>query len=232
MLNSKNKKLKQEYEDDIYNNLTDSFDDNIDNDLCDDIDESDLSDDFEDKITIEEDYSYEINEDESGKFDLLYHFNTNKHKQEGKHRLKEDTIFKGKNDKKSEEYEEYGFEENNDYNDIINFFDYESVEYSNSVEQNNLTKDVYDLLKTKTNIDFTQNRRKPNKETFNLYYNLLVKDLGFKYSKSELFVEISFYFTDNIFNMYKLLDKNSATIIIKELIHKGFLKNLENINFL
>ena len=111
MLNSKNKKLKQEYEDDIYNNLTDSFDDNIDNDLCDDIDESDFSDDFEDKITIEEDYSYEINEDESGKFDLLYHFNTNKHKQEGKHRLKEDTIFKGKNDKKSEEYEEYGFEE-------------------------------------------------------------------------------------------------------------------------
>lgn len=225
MLNGKNYKLKQEYEDDIYNNnLTEEFDDNID--------ESDLSDDFEDKITIEEDYSYEISEDESSKFDLLYHFNTNKHKQEGKHRLKEDTIFKGKNDKKSEEYEEYGFEENNDYNDIINFFDYESVEYSNSVEQNNLTKDVYELLKDKTNIDFTQNRRKPNKETFNQYYNLLVKELGFKYSKSEMFVELSFYFTDNIFNMYKLLDKNSATIIIKELIKKGFLKNLENINFL
>lgn len=237
MLNSKNYKLKQEYEDDIYNNnLTEEFDDNTDDEFndasYDDIDESDLSDDFEDKITIEEDYSYEISEDESSKFDLLYHFNTNKHKQEGKHRLKEDTIFKGKNDKKSEEYEEYGFEENNDYNDIINFFDYESVEYSNSVEQNNLTKDVYELLKDKTNIDFTQNRRKPNKETFNQYYNLLVKELGFKYSKSEMFVELSFYFTDNIFNMYKLLDKNSATIIIKELIKKGFLKNLENINFL
>jgi hypothetical protein len=81
-------------------------------------------------------------------------------------------------------------------------------------------------------LDFKQNRRKPNKETFNNYYNLLLKELGFRYTKSEIFVELSYYFTDNIFNMFKLLDKKPATIIIKELMQKGYLKNINGIDFL
>ena len=165
------------------------------------------------------------------KFNLLYHLNTNKHKQEGKHRLKRDTIFKGKLDKKPDEDGMYGFEQD-DYGDISTFFNYESEEYSNNVEQHNLTKDVYEVLKQKTDLDFKQNRRKPNKETFNNYYNLLLKELGFRYTKSEIFVELSYYFTDNIFNMFKLLDKRPATIIIKELTQKGYLKDLDGINFL
>jgi hypothetical protein len=163
------------------------------------------------------------------KFDLLYHFNTNKHRQEGKHRLKRDTIFKGKLDKKPDE-DGYGIEQD-DYGDISTFFDYESEQYSNNLEQNNLTKDVYEVLREKTELDFKQNRRKPNKETFNNYYNLLLKELGFRYTKSEIFVELSYYFTDNIFNMFKLLDKRPATIIIKELKQKGYLKDLDGINF-
>lgn len=225
MLNKNN--IKDEYNDDSYNDFEEEIIEEFDEDFDDSFDE-----DFDDKITIDDNYVDTNVSDGESKFDLLYHFNTNKHKQEGKHRLKEDTIFKGKNEKKYDEFEEYGYEENTDYNDIISFFDYESVEHSNSVEQNNLTKDVYDVLNEKTDIDFTQNRRKPNKETFNSYYTLLVNSLCFKYTKSEVFVELSFYFTDNIFNMYKLLDKKSATIIIKELIQKGYLKNLENINFL
>ena len=166
------------------------------------------------------------------KFDLLYHFNTNKHKQDGKHRLKRDTIFKGKLDKKPEEDGMYGFDQQDDYGDISTFFDYESEQYSNNLEQNNLTKDVYEVLNEKTELDFKQNRRKPNKKTFNNYYNLLLKELGFRYTKSEIFVELSYYFTDNIFNMFKLLDKRPATIIIKELTQKGYLKDLDGINFL
>jgi len=164
------------------------------------------------------------------KFDLLYHFNTNKHRQEGKHRLKRDTIFKGKLEKKPDE-DGYGMEQD-DYGDISTFFDYESEQYSNNLEQNNLTKDVYEVLNKQTNLNFKQNRRKPNKETFNNYYNLLLKDLGFRYTKSEIFVELSYYFTDNIFNMFKLLDKRPAIIIIKELNQKGYLKDLDGINFL
>jgi len=230
LINNKPKSTEDDsYEEDVY---VDFIEDLEEEDL-EDVLVEDLDEEFEDKIEdVEKNYIDVDLDDETNKFDLLYHFNTNKHKQEGKHRLKEDTIFKGKSEKRYEDGDEYLYEENNDYADIVNFFDYESVESSNSLEQNNLTKDVYETLKEKTGIDFTQNRRKPNKETFNSYYNLLLKDLGFKYTKSELFVELSFYFTDNIFNMYKLLDKKSATVIIKELINKGYLRNLENINFL
>jgi hypothetical protein len=164
-------------------------------------------------------------------FDLIYRLNTNKHRQEGKHRLKRDTIFKGKIDEKNDEDNQSHI--NSDcYNDSLKI-DIEYDGYTNDyLNQNNLTKDVYDILDNKTNLDFNQNRRKPNRETFNNYYNLLLKDLGFRYTKSEIFVELSYYFTDNIFNMFKLLDKRPATIIIKELIQKGYLKNINNIDFL
>ena len=164
------------------------------------------------------------------RFNLLYHLNTNKHKQEGKHSLKRDTIFKGKLEEKRDE-DTYGFETDSDYSDLNTFFNYESEQYSSNVEQNNLTKDVYGVLSEKTELDFRQNRRKPNKETFNRYYNLLLKELGFRYTKSEIFVELAYYFTDNIFNMYKLLDKRPATIILKELKQKGYLKDLDDLNF-
>jgi hypothetical protein len=167
-------------------------------------------------------------------FDLLYKLNTNKHKQEGKHSLDRDTIFKGKIIKKDEDSEGINEEIHEDDNiDLSNLFDNQfdsnSEDYFN---QNNLTKDIYELLSLKTNIDFSQNRRKPNRELFNDYYNMLVKELGIRYTKSELFVELSYYFTDNIFNMFKILDKNQATLIIKELMKKGYLKNLEGIKFI
>jgi len=219
---------KDSYNEDYVEEVDEDIDIDIDLDI--DEDSEDLIIEFNEETDNKENYTEHYSSDED-KFDLLYHFNTNKHKQDGKHRLKEDTIFKGKTDKISED-DIYDYQEDNDYNDVINFFNYESEEHSNSVEQNNLTKDIYNILSTKTNIDFTQNRRKPNKDSFNSYYNLLLNDLGFKYTKSELFVELSFYFTDNVFNMYKLLDKKSATIIIKELMQKGYLKHLDNINFL
>ena len=61
---------------------------------------------------------------------------------------------------------------------------------------------------------------------------MLLNNIGNKYSKSEIFVELSFYFTDNIFNMFKLLDKEYATRIIVELKQRGHLANLNNINFI
>jgi hypothetical protein len=174
----------------------------------------------------------------SENFDLIFKLNTNKHRQEGKHALDRDTLFKGKLEKK--EIDENNNEivsstshyyEPDEANDNISFFDqYDDQE--DYLNQNNLSKDVYDILKNNTSIDFTQNRRKPNKEIFNEYYNLLLKELGFRYTKSEIFVELSYYFTDNIFNMFKLLDKRPATIIIKELTQKGFLRNLNGVNFL
>ena len=65
-----------------------------------------------------------------------------------------------------------------------------------------LSKDIYDLLCDSTNLDFSMNRRKPNRQTFNEYYLTCIAELNEKYTKSEIFVELSYYFTDNIFNMY------------------------------
>jgi len=221
--------------DDDEDNIDEEIDINeeiIDEDFEIEDEDFDIEDDDFDGESDESDFDDYINNSQTKeeKFDLLYHFNTNKHRQEGKHRLKRDTIFKGKLDKKPDE-DGYGIE-HDDYGDITTFFDYESEEYSNNLEQNNLTKDVYEILSDKTSLDFKQNRRKPNKGTFNNYYNLLLKELGFRYTKSEIFVELSYYFTDNIFNMFKLLDKRPATIIIKELTQKGYLKDLDGINFL
>lgn len=178
------------------------------------------------------DGDFESDDNELDDFELLYKLNTNKHRQDGKHKLKRDTLFKGKEEKKQTDMDiSDSTDSNADYNDIVNFFKHESDSYEEYVEQNNLTKDVHDVLIDKTNIDFTQNRRKPNRITFNNYYNILLSELGFQYTKSEIFVTLSYYFTDNIFNMFKLLDKVPATIIIKELKNKGYLKNLDGIKF-
>ena len=172
--------------------------------------------------------------EENVDFDLIYRLNTNKHRQEGKHTLLRDTIFKGKLDEKIQPTEDgYAASTDTMHNDAFKLFDVEFDTYTDDyLNQNNLTKDVFNILEQKTNLDFRQNRRKPNKETFNNYYNLLLKELGFRYTKSEIFVELSYYFTDNIFNMFKLLDKRPATIIIKELMQKGYLKNINGIDFL
>ena len=228
----KGKLDKKEYDDngDVVVDNTNHYEENpvvIEEELIENIESVEIPDSDQDVFEIET----------SENFDLLLKFNTNKHRQEGKHSLERDTIFKGKLDKK--EYDDNGdvvvdntnHYEQDDYSDSISFFDkYDDDE--DYLDQNNLNKDVYEILKEHTTIDFTQNRRKPNKESFNEYYNLLLKELGFRYTKSEIFVELSYYFTDNIFNMFKLLDKRPATIIIKELTQKGYLKNLTGVKFL
>jgi hypothetical protein len=171
--------------------------------------------------------------EESENFDLLYKMNTNKHREQGKHQLPRDTIFKGKIEEKNPEKEDgQDSPDKQDNYDVSNIFDIQYNEGDDYLNQNNLTRDVYGILNDKTKLDFKQNRRKPNKELFNNYYNILLRELSFKYTKSEIFVELSYYFTDNIFNMFKLLDKKPANAIIKELIQKGYLKNISGINFL
>ena len=55
------------------------------------------------------------------------------------------------------------------------------------------------------------------------------------FSYSEVFIEFSYYFSDNIENMFKLLDKKWGGKIAQELAKKGNIrgaKNLEDIDFL
>lgn len=175
-------------------------------------------------------------EDEDDEMDVMFKFNTNKHKIEGKHALKRDTIFKGKIEDNLEDSEHYT---QNDFNmndglpiEAGTAYEFESKHNEEYVGRLNLSKDVYKLLDEETELDFSTNRRKPNRQAFNDYYTLLLDNIGKEYTKSEIFVELSYYFTDNIFNMFKLLDKEYATQIIVELKQSGYLNNLNNINFI
>ena len=191
-----------------------------------------------DDIDIIDETVIEIEDD----FDIIFKSNANKHKLDGKHSLKRDVIFKGKLE---EEKEDDGFTEiypsdnqcNNDY-DSDNYdikadsqFEIEIMHNEDYHYKKDLAKDIYDLLSNKTDLDFSVNRRKPNRQIFNNYYEICISKLNDKFSKSEIFVELSYYFTDNIFNMFKLLEKKNAAGIILELKDRGFLKDIGNINF-
>lgn len=189
-----------------------------------------------------DDITNTINDDDEVESDLdvYFRYNTNNHKLDGKHSLKRDTILNGKlldNETKDSYYSQMSVEfDIYDTGSIPiekgSIFEEESKNAENYQSKKKLSEDVYNLLKDNTDLDFKSNRRKPNKITFNNYYKMLLKNIDSQYTKSEIFVELSYYFTDNIFNMYKLLDKKYATIIIMELKNKGFLNNLNSINFM
>lgn len=179
----------------------------------------------------------EEQDQEQDDIDIMFKFNVNNHKIDGKHALKRDTIFKGKLDSQEELIEEHFINSQEDSNNGITIeagtsFEFESRSNEEYITRLKLSQDVYDLLNEYTELDFSSNRRKPNKQAFNDYYRLLLDNIGKEYTKSEIFVELSYYFTDNIFNMFKLLDKEYATQIIIELKQSGYLSNLNNINFI
>lgn len=218
------------------------LDDDLDNNL-----DEELGSDFIEDVIIDEEFgdgdiveTVECDEDDDidTEEDVMFKFNTNNHKLEGKHSLTRDTIFKGKLDDNSEQSEYYIGTQEESYSydglpiEVGSNYEFESKYHEEYVGRLNLSRDVYDLLNEKTELDFSSNRRKPNKQAFNDYYKMLLDNIGKEYTKSEIFVELSYYFTDNIFNMFKLLDKEYATQIIVELKQSGYLSNLNNINFI
>lgn len=225
-----------------FDSLDENLDYNEDENLNDDelIEFEDDIENFEDELLEDNDISESNSDDcdvEEDDVDIMVRFNTNNHKLEGKHALNRDTIFKGKLDNNNEQ-SDY-FIPQDDFNisdglpiEVGTSYEFESKYYEDYVGRLNLSRDVYDLLNTKTELDFSTNRRKPNKQAFNDYYKMLLDNIGKDYTKSEIFVELSYYFTDNIFNMFKLLDKEYATQIIVELKQSGYLTNLNNINFI
>ena len=159
----------------------------------------------------------------------------NKHKFDGKHSLKRDTIFNGKVDEKIEDCEQSMITENDYIDNILpeagSQYQFEHYFNEDYLNQKNLERDVFNILSNNTTLNFTANRRKPNRNDFNEYFKLLIENLEPRYSRSELFVTLAFYFSDNIFNLFKLLDKKHATSIITELKNKGHLKDIGNVNF-
>lgn len=196
---------KENDEDDDFEEGGDSFvDDEDDLDIVIEIDEDDL--DFEEKKT-------PVDEDD----DIVL----SKHKMEGKHSLKYDSIFKGKKDTPMDEDELDGFayyhKDSIEVDKSSNYY-FESIDNENYVRSKLVKEKVYQILCDHTELNFMNNRRKPSRSDFNTYYNLLKVQLEEEsFTNIELFNELAVYFSDNLFNMFKLLDNKWRNMIINEL---------------
>lgn len=158
-----------------------------------------------------------------------------KHKIKGKHSLKYDSIFKGK---KGDEdiFDEFSTDfhipkqENFEFDTSSNYY-YEHTKPDDYARLKELREIIYDVIVNKTNINIKNSRRKPSRVDFNKYMDIIVKECDVsKYSHSEIFIEFSFYFSDNIVNMFKLLDKKWGGKIALELAEKTNFK-LDDIDF-
>jgi len=144
-----------------------------------------------------------------------------KHKVEGKHALKYDSIFKGskKEPLAEDDMDSFaGYYPDSIEVDKSSQYHFESVDNEQYVRQKQVKEKVYEVLNDHTSINFLNNRRKPSKVDFNNYYALLRKHLKEEsFTNIELFNELSVYFSDNIFNMFKLLDNEWRNLILTEL---------------
>ena len=183
-----------------------------------DEDELELTEEDEPKPTTEEDESIVLS----------------KHKIEGKHSLKYDSIFKGKKEENTEDDSLDGYvnyRKDSIEVDKSSSYHTESIDNESYVRAKLVKERVYDVLKKNTSINFLNNRRKPSRVDFNNYYSLLKGDLKDEsFTNIELFNELAIYFSDNLFNMFKLLDNKWRNLIISELQdHIGKTQNSKEI---
>lgn len=155
---------------------------------------------------------------EAGEEDIVL----SKHKIEGKHSLKYDSIFKGKKEEAVDEDDTSdlfsGYYRETIEVDKGSNYHFESIDNEIYIRTKLVKERVYFVLGEYTAISFLNNRRKPSRVDFNNYYSLLkihLKDESF--TNVELFNELSVYFSDNLFNMFKLLDNKWRNLIINEL---------------
>lgn len=141
-----------------------------------------------------------------------------KHKESGKHKLNYDTIFKGKKQEPLEEDYTIGYFNDDFSYDPQSHYYFETQNNDEYVSNKNLKDSIYKILVEKTDLNFKTSRRKPSKKDFNKYYDLLVTELeDDAYTNIEIFNELSYYFSDNLFNMFKLLNSKWRNTILEEL---------------
>ncbi len=215
--------------DDIDTGLSADFDD--DSDFEDDIDESDDSDEINiDFLSLDD--NFEDDEEIEAKPKPKTKQAT---KLLGKHSLAYDTIFKGKRNKIDEEI----YENEHVIKNAGGTLDIKEEGLDNEESRSNidyyrevrLKNEIKTALQLYTDINFEAKRRIPAKSDFNAYYIMLIKELHqFGYSKCEIFIELAGYFSDNYWNVFKLLDRKYTNIIIVELKEKYGLSDVDKLD--
>ena len=187
-------------DDDFENDLENDFNENSSYD-----DESDCENDEDDSSSslIDEDEDIniiiEIDDDE---LDLTIKPNTDendivlsKHKMEGKHSLKYDSIFKGKKEEAVDEDDTTDLFSGY-YKETIEVergsnYHFESIDNELYVRSKLVKERVYAILGEHTSINFLNNRRKPSRVDFNNYYSLLKVNLKEEsFTNFEIFNEL------------------------------------------
>lgn len=233
--------MTDNYEDNYEDDYEDNFQDDLD-DLNDDL-SMDFEDDSEDT---DEDDSEEINIDFLSIDD---NFDDDEDEVEekpkpkpkqatkllGKHSLAYDTIFKGKRNKTEDEL----YENEHVIKNAGGSLDIKEEGLDNEESRSNidyyrevrLKNEIKSALQLYTDINFEAKRRIPAKSDFNAYYIMLIKELHqFGYSKCEIFIELAGYFSDNYWNVFKLLDRKYTNIIIAELKEKYGLSDVDKLD--
>jgi len=137
-----------------------------------------------------------------------------------KHSLNYDSIFKGKKEAPLTEDDYDGIYSSDESFEVdkSSIYWFESMDNETYVKEKRIKERVYVVLSECTDLKFTNNRRKPSRIDFNQYYYLLVTNLRDEnFTHIEIFNELSIYFSDNLFNMFTLLDNKWRNIIIQEL---------------
>lgn len=213
-------------------NIDESEDENNfvnDNEFIDDEDDNN-------DIDISE-FGYDEDEDESDEDDEVTETVTkvSKHKEKGKHALRYDSIFKGK---KHEDVD------NEHIIDIQTTFNADN-ETSNGLEQRDqveyerlkkLQTEIHEVMVSMGKINIDMPRRKPSKVEFNRMFAEIVKTLDMdQYSYSEVFTLYAYNFSDNLENLFKLLDKEwggKISLELKELYDIKGKSKFEDIEFM
>jgi hypothetical protein len=204
-------------EEDTDDEDTDDLDDEKSRMCLDDGDDGDI----DILIEIDEDDLELLDKEEKKEEDSENDIVLSKHKLEGKHSLKYDSIFKGKKEDPLDEDDMDGFalyhKESIEVDKSSNYY-FESIDNESYVRTKLVKEKVYSVLSENTGLNFLNNRRKPSRVDFNEYFNLLKKHLDSEsFTNIELFNELAVYFSDNLFNMFKLLDNKWRNQIISEL---------------
>ena len=220
---------EDDFEEELDDNLDEVVEEQSEDDDDDDSDDEKSGVSLDDDDDIDIDILIEIDEDdlelldkeEKKEEDTENDIVLSKHKLEGKHSLKYDSIFKGKKEDPLDEDDMDGFalyhKDSIEVDKSSNYY-FESIDNENYVRTKLVKEKVYAVLSENTSLNFLNNRRKPSRVDFNEYFNLLKKHLdGESFTNIELFNELAVYFSDNLFNMFKLLDNKWRNQIINEL---------------
>lgn len=155
----------------------------------------------------------------------------------GKHSLKHDSIFKGRKiaPLNPDDYDPIYDGRSTDKMavDPGSVFHQEATDPEEYARSKQLKERVYELVTTKTGVNLKANRRKPSRADFNRYFRMLETELRAEgFSKAQLFSELAHYFSDNLFNMFKLLSPDIGTEIVRELRQNANMQPLDDIDFL